>query len=278
MSRQLTIALVTMLAMLGPSLAHADGPIPTFVGCPAGQAIRGINFITRALVCAPVGGDTTALLARIATLEGQVAGLQSALTSALGATPCLHSEGTDVFFDGCNVHIRSGSGSTEGITAGVPTVNGLGNLIVGYNDDPDPFYPPAVRTGSHNLVVGPAHTYSSYGGFLAGRINAVTGPYGSVSGGEFNKASDFSASVSGGHHNTASGYATSVSGGLGNLASVEGASVSGGVGNTASRLGASVSGGTNNTASGEYASVSGGENRSASGRTNWAAGSLHEDH
>jgi hypothetical protein len=75
MSRQLTIALVTMLAMLGPSLAHADGPIPTFVGCPAGQAIRGINFITRALVCVPVGGDTAAL-------QAQITALQTALASA----------------------------------------------------------------------------------------------------------------------------------------------------------------------------------------------------
>src|SRR5947207_8187159 len=135
MPRQLAIALVIVLATLVPSLTHADGPIATFVGCPVGQAIRGINFVTRTLVCVPVGGDTAPLLARIATLEGQVAGLQSALTSALGTTPCLHTEGTDVFFDGCNVHVRSGSGRTDGnVSSAGPSVNGLGNLIIGYNE------------------------------------------------------------------------------------------------------------------------------------------------
>jgi hypothetical protein len=33
-----------------------------------------------------------------------------------------------VYFDGCNVNIRSGSGATDG------TLNGLGNLVVGYNE------------------------------------------------------------------------------------------------------------------------------------------------
>jgi hypothetical protein len=235
MFRQLTIALVTMLAMLGPSLAHADGPIPTFVGCPAGQAIRGINFITRALVCVPVGGDTSALQARVAALE-------TALASAQATIACMHAVGTDVFFDGCNVHVRSGGGATDA------PENGLGNLIIGYNEDADSIFGgPAVRTGSHNLVVGPGHTYSSHGGLVAGHSNAVTGSNASVSGGQNNTASNFSASVSGGVSNTAIG------------------------------IWASVSGGGGNTASGDYAGVSGGEFRSAPGEADWAAGSLHED-
>ena len=59
---------------------------------------------------------------------------------------------------GVNVHIVSGSGSTDG------DLNGLGNLIVGYNelqDDND-------RTGSHNIVAGSRNNYSSYGGLVVG--------------------------------------------------------------------------------------------------------------
>jgi len=51
----------------------------------------------------------------------------------------------------------SGSGATEGM------INGLGNLIVGYNEDVGSN---ATRTGSHNLVVGIEHSYSSYAGSL----------------------------------------------------------------------------------------------------------------
>jgi hypothetical protein len=42
---------------------------------------------------------------------------------------CMRREGNGVIFEGCNVHVRSGAGATE-------TVNGLGNLIVGYNEVP----------------------------------------------------------------------------------------------------------------------------------------------
>ena len=58
--------------------------------------------------------------------------------------------GNDVYIDGANLHIRNGSGYTH------VGINGLGNLIVGYNelravgDD---------RTGSHNIVVGTIQWY-----------------------------------------------------------------------------------------------------------------------
>ncbi|MGH7288214.1 MAG: hypothetical protein ACREI8_09390, partial [Myxococcota bacterium] len=62
---------------------------------------------------------------------------------------------------GVNVQVVSGSGATEGL------VNGLGNLIVGYNEDVAQntciprvgcVNPPAIRTGSHNLVIGAEHS------------------------------------------------------------------------------------------------------------------------
>src|SRR5262245_43761212 len=64
---------------------------------------------------------------RITALEGQVATLQSQLAGLQAILACMSKVGTDVIFNGCNVHIRSGAGATNSVT------NGLGNLIVGYN-------------------------------------------------------------------------------------------------------------------------------------------------
>jgi hypothetical protein len=185
-----------------------------------------------------------------------LANLLSRVTTLENKTQYMSVSGTDVFFTGCNVHIRDGSGNTNG------PVNGLGNLIVGYNesrgggDD---------RSGSHNIVVGMENNFSSYGGLVVGDLNTISGAFASVSGGQANTASGDFASVSGGQANTASGKLASVSGGLFNTASSNLASVSGGTGNIANGPFASVSGGTGNTASGNLASVSGGTGNTASG-------------
>jgi hypothetical protein len=186
-------------------------------------------------------------------------------------------------FHGANVQIVNGTGITDGV------VDGAGNLIVGYNelrgagDD---------RSGSHNLVVGKEHNFSSFGGLLAGQRNTVSGGWSSVSGGRLNAASGLLSSVSGGAFNEASGNYSSVSGGIGNTASANYASVSGGEFNTASGNYASVSGGRFNAASGNYASVSGGRfniasgtyssvsggnSRSALNTDDWVAGALFEN-
>jgi len=147
----------------------------------------------------------------------------------------------NVYFTGCNVHIRNGLGATD-------TSNAVGNLIVGYGEqfgfDRQSTNPPLNRSRSHNLIVGPEHAYGSYGGFAAGRTNTLSGIFASVSGGAVNTASGPYSSVSGGHHNTASGNpAPSVSGGAFNTASGDASSVSGGDGNTASGTASAVSGG-----------------------------------
>jgi GAF domain-containing protein len=165
-------------------------------------------------VTATLAGNTTALQAQITALENELAVAQ-------GTIACLRREGNDVIFEGCNVHVRSGAGATNA------PVNGLGNLIVGYNEI-DPRFP-EDRTGSHNLVVGPEHTYSSHGGLVAGFSNEVSGPHASVSGGFDSRASGIGASVSGGDTNVASGNFASVSGGFSNQASGVAASASGGI-------------------------------------------------
>jgi hypothetical protein len=197
--------------------------------------------------------------------------------------------GNDIFFDGVNVHVRSGSGATNGDTGSGPSVNGLGNIIVGYDEARTV---DSNKTGSHNLVVGPQNNYSSYGGLVAGVRNwafgpntsvsggfnnAAAGEFSSVSGGEANRAFQTSSSISGGFNNEARGEFSSVSGGVGNEANDVASSVSGGEGNTASGYISSVSGGEGNTASGDYSSVSGGNGRTASGNHDWVAGSLFQD-
>jgi len=132
-------------------------------------------------------------------------------------------------FHGINVRIVNGLGITD-------TINGLGNLTVGYNEldlvNAVPFcsngafnasqvicegngdiWAANQRSGSHTLIVGTGNAYSRYGGFLAGATNILNGDKASVSGGSNNIASGSYSSVSGGIYNTASGHFSSVSGG-----------------------------------------------------------------
>ena len=106
---------------------------------------------------------------------------------------------------GVNLQIVSGSGTTDS------AVDGTGNLIVGYNElrpsDND-------RSGSHNLIVGKEHNFSSFGSFVAGRSNIASGQFSSVSGGSSNTASGNYSSVSGGKNRSASGTSDWVAGTL----------------------------------------------------------------
>jgi len=187
--------------------------------------------------------------AYVDALEARIASLEMLLQHFSRA-------GNDITIAGANLHIVSGSGSTNG------AVNGLGNVIIGYNevrgsgDD---------RSGSHNLVVGRGHNYTSFAGIVTGYRNTISGAYASVSGGDNNTASGTYASVSGGSTNTASGTESSVSGGRANTAGATYATVSGGSTNVANAMYASVSGGYGNGANATYASVSGGSGNAASG-------------
>jgi hypothetical protein len=165
-----------------------------------------------------LAADLAALQTRVTTLEGQVSGLQttvgaqaSQITSLESAVANLQEvqidlqnrlqfvsvSGTEMFITGANLNIRNGADTT----AGAP--NGLGNLVVGYNEN---FLPPATqpRTGSHNIVVGTANGYSSFGGIVAGQGNRISNAYATVTGGHDNRASGSHASVSGGEGKTQS--------------------------------------------------------------------------
>jgi hypothetical protein len=160
----------------------------------------------------------------------------------------------EVVITGVNLRIVNGLDATE-------TTNGLGNLIVGYNElraegEEN------IRTGSHNVVVGEQLNFSSFGGIVVGHFNEIRGSFSSVSGGQQNTASEQFSLVSGGLFNTASGRWSSVIGGNANVAS---------------GVLSSVSGGINNMASGIWSSVSGGFQRTALGEFDWVAGTLFED-
>ena len=167
-----------------------------------------------------------------------------------------------VQFRGVNVQIVNGTGSTSTIDP-----KATGNLIIGYNEDDgttrgtctvsfsnsDSFEDVCTQdggtftrslSGSHNLVIGSGHGYSSFGGIVVGQENLITGKFAVVSGGIANTASGDFSSVSGGESNHVGGIFSSVSGGFGNTANSGHSSVSGGAGNTASGDSSSVSGGT----------------------------------
>jgi len=216
----------------------------------------------------------TALTADLATAEGRVGALETTLAG-------VSRDGDLLTFEGMNVQVTNGEGRTA-------STNGLGNLIVGYHEDhtTNDCQPSAddcqyvgdgvadSRSGSHMLIVGVDHAYTSYGGIVAGQNNTTSGFFASVTGGIRNTASGGNASVTGGIRNTASGANASVTGGLGNTASGGNASVTGGVENIASGDSGSVTGGSVNVASGTRASVTGGTGNTASGSRASVSGGL----
>ncbi len=194
----------------------------------------------------------SALQDRVAELEAKLANVE-AITADGKPT---------VRFTGVNVQVVDGTGNSPCSIDGFENCNGLGNLIVGYNEDEGES---DARSGSHNIVVGTDHDWTSYSGMVAGKRNTISGPYATATGGYGNTASNDWSSVSGGFQNTASGSASSVSGGIDNTAATSYSSVSGGADNTAGGPSSSVSGGYQNTASGFASSVSGGKENDAQG-------------
>jgi hypothetical protein len=232
----------------------------------------------------------TNALGTIATLQAQVAQLQADSVPGLGDYLTVDTTTDSVVFEGANVFVQSGSGSTTG------AVNGLGNLILGYDEDLYDVYGASYandRSGSHNLVIGPYNTYSSYCAFVAGYWNNATAPYASIIAGYGSNATGTNAVVVGGYNNQAtgsyslaagglsveatntysaavsgaynssSGWASTVSGGYGNLSDGTVTVVSGGGGGYATGNGGAISGGFYGTSSGFYSSVTGGAYSSA---------------
>jgi hypothetical protein len=176
------------------------------------------------------------------TLQSEVAALQHELTAArsvlalapyvsIDRNPEIGVIGPNIVFSGANIHIVSGSGATDDNLSKGESLTGLGNLIIGYDEDPaDPALRfggtplgPGDRSGSHNLVIGRGHTFTkaAFGGLVVGEVNRISNSEASVLGGGNNTASGIAASVLGGVSNTSSGVATSVLGGIDNAAGAD---------------------------------------------------------
>src|SRR5262245_17298364 len=200
------------------------------------QHIRTVERRLRWWRCVACGVMVLGLLSGVlpsgTTVDAQQGGLPArvaALEDKLVAVT-FDSANHELMLTGANLRIVNGLGNTE-------TTNGVGNLIVGYNEsrqgNPDcsgstGAFCTDTRTGSHNVVAGQQNNFSSFGGLVVGEHNEISGTFASVSGGRNNAASGDSASVSGGSRNIASGDNASVSGGGNNAASGLSASVSGG--------------------------------------------------
>ncbi len=198
-------------------------------------------------------------LAQLATRMTAVETKTAFITTDGNAT-----DGGNMYITNANLHVRSGSGATNG------RVNGRGNLIIGYNE----VFGTAgdERTGSHNLVIGRAHDYTSYGGIVAGLRNRITAESASVLGGQENEATGMQAVVINGIQNDASGVASTVLSGLSNTATNTDSTVIGGNANSARGEASVVGGGNNNIATGRNSVVSGGASQTISTLNGWVAG------
>jgi hypothetical protein len=78
------------------------------------------------------------------TVEQRLAALEAKLA-------CVKIQEHELIIDGCNLHIRNGSGQTV-LDKADTRYQGFGNLIVGYNEKAGPS--PEQRLGSHNVVIG----------------------------------------------------------------------------------------------------------------------------
>ena len=257
------MAVALLVALLAPLPASADeGGIPAEI--------------------AALKTQVAALQKQVATLQKQLAAVQSNEALTLGPFVSVVSgvvdgvNGPHIYFTGANIHIVSGSGSTN--DNGNP--RGLGNLIIGYDENPGtyvdqsplqnlPLGPlaPGDRGGSHNLVIGAANrfTLNAFSGLVVGTANTIQAYGTSVTAGAGNVAPDYGSSVSGGFSNTAGSFYASISGGTSNSTGGPYSSISGGLGNTAgSNCGGtcgwatSVTGGTGNFAIGNYSCITGG--------------------
>ena len=201
---------------------------------------------------------------QIASLEEQLQAQEQAIASLvplLTLVPVAErsSFGQDTWnLSGLNLRLDNGAGTTYG------TSNGLGNLILGYNesegghrDAEGNYMDGELRVGSHNLVVGAGHTYGSNGSLLGGYNNALFGQGSAVLSGQASLATGTWSAILGGLDNRATAANTCISGGHSNTASGDRSSVSGGLLNTSAGIATSILGGQYMQVSEQYETASG---------------------
>jgi len=273
------------------------------------RAVMSVMTMTRA---DPPGGNRGSLQQRIAELEAMVASLQAELeaNTVLKLDGYLALDTSDpsrptARFAGINLQVVNGAGAES------MEPNGLGNVIVGYDQPYSPrdendyvcasgyfqtqeeceaqgfVWAMQHKSGSHNVIVGPEHRYSWLNGLAVGRNNTINnfgasvvggqggfamGQYAIVVGGGGNRATGTSSAVLGGWNNWATNRAAHVSGGVHNRAEGQASTVSGGTANSALADRSTVGGGHQNTTNAEFSTINGGYLNTASGRYSTVGG------
>ena len=96
------------------------------------------------------GNILIALAARVVALEGKTQDISRQTADPVTGKPTLT-------ISGVNLQVVNGEGKTD-------SANGVGNLIVGYNERGEAFGVKTERAGSHHVVVGRANNYVRWGG------------------------------------------------------------------------------------------------------------------
>ncbi len=120
----------------------------------------------------------------------------------------------EIYFRNVNIRVLNGTGKTD-------SVNGTGNIIIGYNEN-------GSVKGSHSLVVGKLNKCEGTGNIVSGLNNTARTSYGAVIGGEANRAAGSFATIIGGKGNYSAGKFSTVAGGEGNSAKGDFSIISGG--------------------------------------------------
>lgn len=222
------------------------------------------------------------LQSQVATLTSQVATLNSSPAVQMGSLGYLRLEtgdlnylkGPHIIFEGVNVHVRDGSGVTEGEwgwdeAAGMNrnAQTGYGNLVIGYNElnlnSPlNGQYPtPLDRSGTHNFIMGQQHRYRASSNILHGwkclmnesnsaaiasNASTLNGSYAATLSGMFHELNVNSAII-GGRNGVTSGYESVIIGGDSNTAGASNSVITGGMSNTTNGSRSSISGGNSIT-------------------------------
>ncbi len=152
----------------------------------------------------------------------------------------LSISGKNMVLTGSNLQVRNSANPAA-------AANGLGNLIIGFNASDGS----QTRTGSHNIVIGDYHSYTSSNGFVGGQRNRLYGSY---------------ASILAGYNNEAYGEYAVIATGTSNRASNQASTILTGNGGWVSAAKALVGTGTQNVAQGSYG------NAILTGTQNWMHG------
>jgi len=247
------------IADLEAELAATDGTIGSL---EAELAVLQADYLTSDALSG-VTSDITLLQAEVDDLENEI-------VYDLGDYVSVSTSRNIVYVADANLHIRDGSGGTDGST------NGLGNLIIGYDEDDGA----DDKSGSHNIILGEDHSYSGYGGIVSGHNNTISGRDASAIGGQTNTVTGDNAVTIGGQTTLVDGWSAAALGGTGNIASGLTAAIVGGQDNEALSSQSVVVAGRENISDGGSALIAGGEDNFTDasrgtvigGRENYAGG------